>query len=624
MTTSLRLRLEAGPDDDEDLVFRLGGRDVTIGRHEGCDVVLDAETVSGRHALLRPGPSGYRYLDLASKNGSALLRSGAGEPVPVAGEDVPIAAGDVLLLGGVDAPVRIHVEDSGAAFAKRRPLPEQTIVARRPLADLLAGGAPGALSALAAEAIGARDAEALAAAADAYLKAALPAARHGVLVRGSGFEARAGRDVPDALATMAAERAEVVLLDAGGELPETRSVLAAEARGAMLAPARAGDAAHGFLAAWSPLGLDALPTTALDELGVAASLVGLAAAALGTRLEGDRERERLDAENRRLRGSRTGGYAAADPVGASEPFVAAVDLARAIAPSDVPVLLSGETGTGKEVLAAAVHRWSPRRSKTFVTCNCAALPDSLLESELFGHTRGAFTGASGDRGGLFEEADGGTIFLDEIGEMPPAMQAKLLRVLENGEVRRVGSNRPTRVDVRVVSATHRDLEAMVAAGTFRQDLMYRLNAVTVEIPPLRDRGDDVLLLAHHLLGRACTRLKKRVPGFTGPALRALRAHPWPGNVRELDNEVLRAVALTPAGEAISAPAFSRRLAALAPDDDAEDTASPGLKEQVDEFERRLISGAVAEAGGNLAEAARGLGLTRPGLYKVMARLGMRD
>jgi len=387
----------------------------------------------------------------------------------------------------------------------------------------------------------------------------------------------------------------------------------------VLAPLSAGGVAWGALYAASPLGALVFSPELVRELAIAGPLVALAAAQLAVRREALARGEALDAENRRLRGD------ALDPIGHSAAFVQAVTLARQVAGADLPVLLLGETGTGKEVLARAIHRWSARARGPFVAFNCAAIPESLIESELFGHVRGAFTGALGDRKGLFEEAHGGTVFLDEIGEMPATMQAKLLRVLQEGEVRRVGASKPARVDVRVLSATHRDLAQAVAEGRFRADLMYRLNAVTLRLPALRERGDDVTLLAHVLLSRAQATARKRVAGFAPDALWALSMHRWPGNVRELDNEVLRAVALTPEGEPVRAKAFSEALqggvpAPLAPSRGA---APLPLKEVVARAERLAIEEAITRANGNVSEAARLLEMTRPGLYKAMERLGIR-
>jgi len=231
-------------------------------------------------------------------------------------------------------------------------------------------------------------------------------------------------------------------------------------------------------------------------------------------------------------------------IGESAPMVALYEMLERVANSAVPVLIQGETGTGKELVARALHDHSPRKKKRFLAENCAAVSANLLESELFGHTKGAFTGAIADRQGHFQAADGGTVFLDEIGDMPLEMQSKLLRVLQSGELRPVGASRTLTVDVRVVAATHHDLPTMVAEGRFRSDLYYRLNIVTLELPPLRERGADIGLLAQHVLTRlAHEGGLERARALDPAALRALEAWRWPGNVRELENELQRACAL---------------------------------------------------------------------------------
>ncbi len=243
-------------------------------------------------------------------------------------------------------------------------------------------------------------------------------------------------------------------------------------------------------------------------------------------------------------------------LGASRPMSAVFDLLERVAPSDVPILILGETGTGKEAVARAIHDQSPRAARTFLAENCAAVPANLLESELFGHVRGAFTGAVADRAGHFVVADGGTVFLDEIGDMPLVMQSKLLRVLQEGEVRPVGSNELRRVDVRVVAATNKDLTAMCAEKTFREDLFFRLNVITIELPPLREREGDVAILAAHFVARASAELGRELRLDEG-ALAALEAWSWPGNVRELENEIQRAAVL--GGDPIRAEDLSPRL-----------------------------------------------------------------
>jgi transcriptional regulator with GAF, ATPase, and Fis domain len=523
-----------------------------------------------------------------------------------------------MALGGGESPVIVTFEAGMAAFAP--PAHQQrTVLASAPLADLRTF-APDDLIALAGRAMSARTLDDLAEAALPYLRSLFPhATGHAVLVAGASETADAGDPLPGGLHASAMERREVALLQGPSEpLPDTTSIARTGMRAAVLAPLLAGETWHGLLAAWSAAGDTLLPRTALGQLSVAALLVGLAAEAVSVRREGEVARERLEREAR----ARNARDRFVEPVGQSPAFVKAVSLCREVAPSAVPVVLSGETGTGKEVLARLLHRSSRRADRPFVAFNCAALPETLLESELFGHVRGAFTGAMTDRPGLFEEAHGGTVFLDEIGEMPLPTQAKLLRVLQDGEVRRIGSNRPSRVDIRVVSATNRDLGAMVKTGAFRMDLYYRLNSVTIVVPPLRERGEDVTLLAHWLLGEECGRSGRRIPGFTPEALAALKRHGFPGNVRELANEVSRAVALTRDGMPVGREVLSEGLTqgVAGPHERGGDT---GLREAVGDAERQVVEAALARAGGNFTQAARDLGISRQGLYKMLDRLGIR-
>ncbi|MDN7425133.1 sigma-54 dependent transcriptional regulator [Burkholderia sp. AU45388] len=289
--------------------------------------------------------------------------------------------------------------------------------------------------------------------------------------------------------------------------------------------------------------------------------------------------------------------------------------------SDATVLLTGETGTGKEVAARVLHAASARHAGPFVAVNCAAIPADLLESELFGHRRGAFTGAHADRAGRLVEADGGTLFLDEIGDMPAAMQAKLLRALQERQVTPLGADRTTAIDIRVVAATHRDLAAAVANGTFREDLFYRLNVIPLHLPPLAERVADILPLAAHFLGSAAG---MRALHLTNDAQRALLDHRWPGNVRELRNVMERAAALAP-GPAVSAADLG--LAAV-PARESGAEAVPAhlldmpLPDALATLERAAILRALERANGNRAEAARQLGIGRQSLYARMANLGI--
>jgi transcriptional regulator with GAF, ATPase, and Fis domain len=302
-------------------------------------------------------------------------------------------------------------------------------------------------------------------------------------------------------------------------------------------------------------------------------------------------------------------------IGASKPMQRVFRLIDRLADSEVPVVIYGESGTGKELVARAIHDAGGRADKPFVAENCGAIPETLLESVLFGHARGAFTGAAAPRPGLFEAADGGTIFLDEIGETSPAMQTKLLRVLQEGEVRRLGENKPRKVDVRVIAASNRELEAMVASGAFRQDLFYRINVVRLELPPLRDRREDIpALIEYFLAGNQ----RAGEPGLqlSASALRKLVRYPWPGNVRELENEVQRWLALVEERvlpEDLS-PAIEGSIT------DAEDPDDLELRPRVDRLERELIHRAMERTGGNQTQAAQLLGLSRFGLQKKLKRL----
>ena len=302
--------------------------------------------------------------------------------------------------------------------------------------------------------------------------------------------------------------------------------------------------------------------------------------------------------------------------GRSEPMRAMLRLVDRVTASDVPVLLSGESGTGKELVARAIHANGARASRPFVSENCGSVPEPLLESTLFGHVRGAFTGASSTRAGLFDVADGGTLLLDEIGEMPLSMQTKLLRVLQNGEVRPVGGEKVHKVDVRILGATHRDLEAMVAAGTFREDLYYRLNVVSIRVPALRERPSDIPLLVTHLVEKHAEGRKVKV---TRAAMDRLTTFPWPGNVRQLENEIRRAFVL--ADDRIDLAELSDEVARGGPN--ASRNAGLGLKARVDALEAQLVRDALERTKGNQTRAAEILGISRFGLQKMMRRLGVR-
>jgi two-component system response regulator HydG len=318
-------------------------------------------------------------------------------------------------------------------------------------------------------------------------------------------------------------------------------------------------------------------------------------------------------------------------LGQSPSLRRALLLAAKVAPTDSTVLITGETGTGKELLARSIHAMSPRRDQPFVAVNTGAIPETLQEAELFGHSKGSFTGADRDRKGLFEEANKGTLFLDEVGEMSPSLQVKLLRALESREVRAVGSNEGRRVDVRVLAATHRDLAAMVRQGRFREDLYFRLNVIQIPLPPLRERGDDLRLLLESFLERHARRYGKPGLGYSPEALELLLHHAWPGNVRELDNVVQHAVLMADGPKVLLRdlpPTLEGPPRLPGPAGAQPRAGEPGLVVEapgfltLDEVERRHIMETLQRCLGNQSLAARRLGISRSTLWRKMKELAL--
>ena len=331
------------------------------------------------------------------------------------------------------------------------------------------------------------------------------------------------------------------------------------------------------------------------------------------------ERETLREENLRLQGALE---AEARPIIGQSPAIhELIRTARQAAASNATVLLRGESGTGKEILARAIHDWSPRRDGPLVTVNCVALSEELLESELFGHEKGAFTGAHQRKRGKAELADGGTLFLDEVGDIRAPLQAKLLRLLQEHEFERVGGARPIRVDTRFIAATNADLEQAMKQGAFRQDLYYRLNVVSLSLPPLRARRDDIEDLTQHFVAKYCAELKRPPLAISPAALSLLQRYDWPGNIRELENAVERAVVLS------TTTAIEPRDLPIAPpvtEDDPEEAAGSSYRTAVINFKRDLLRTALAQADGNQTRAAEALGLQRTYLWRLLRELGLRD
>ncbi|MBL9024173.1 MAG: sigma 54-interacting transcriptional regulator [Myxococcales bacterium] len=433
------------------------------------------------------------------------------------------------------------------------------------------------------------------------------------------------------------ERGPVVAVDAAGELPDVhRSVHALRLRSVLAVPLFARGEPIGVVYLDDRVRRGAFGERELSWVRTLASLAsGMIAAAMG-QVQAEKDVRRSERARRVLERSLAerdvrltvletelgkvsqprGLRPAFDAIiGESEPFVRALSIADRVATADIPVLLVGESGSGKELFARAIHEASPRRGHPFVSENCGAIPETLLESTLFGHVRGAFTGADRTRVGLFEAADGGTLFLDEVGEMSLGMQAKLLRILEEGIVRPVGSERSRKVDVRILAATHRDLEAMVARKEFREDLYYRMSIVTLRVPALRERRDDVPLLVKRFVDKHAAGQGVEI---TAPAMRRLAAYAWPGNVRQLENEIRRAIVLSEGVIDVEHLSPDVGSAARPPEEDL----GLDVKRRVDHLEAELVREALSKTHGNQTKAAQLLGLSRFGLQKMMKRLAI--
>jgi transcriptional regulator with GAF, ATPase, and Fis domain len=618
---------------------------IRIGRAPDNELVLGGERVSNAHARLVSGVDGLLVEDLESEGGTFLERGGARTRVA---RPTPLESGDVLALGSDDdAAVRLAVrfEPEGE--------PDQ-IVELRPLGELgRAVGAPDdaaeRLKALLAaqRALGAASNldQVVTVLADAALEL-VPRGTHAtvalceddgdgrpnaivtVVTRVRTPGGKPGAPVGPVPATRSVarkvvrERAAVLAADAPSESFSSESLLGASIRSTLGVPLWKGNDILGVLQVDNRAAPAMFGARDVDALGVLAADASLAVAnaRLIARLE--QAEQRLERENQFLKGREWARTSASRIVGESKAIAELLGQLDKVADTRVSVLVEGETGTGKELIASALHYRSRRRDKLFVAQNCAAFPEQLLESELFGHKRGAFTGASDDRKGLFEVADGGTLFLDEIGEMPLGLQAKLLRVLQEGEIRPLGASHVKHVTVRIVAATNRRLEDEVKAGRFREDLFYRLKVFPLRVPPLRERREDVPALAAFFLERYAKEMGKTVPGFAQETLLALASHGWPGNVRELENEVQRLVIQVDAGAYVTPDLLSPsvRGATVAVTKSAGATGT--LKERVDQVERVIVLEVLKEHDGNKTSAARTLGITREGLHKKMKLLGI--
>jgi DNA-binding NtrC family response regulator len=432
-----------------------------------------------------------------------------------------------------------------------------------------------------------------------------------LLLKNEGYETYAAASPSEALVAIEAREFDAVLMD----LNYTRDTTSGREGLDLLTAIQKVDSTLPVIVmtAWSSLELavEAMRLGARDFLQKPwenARLLSILRTQIDLR-QALRRATRLEAENRLL-------SVESRPtlIAESESMQPVLNLIARIGPSDANVLITGEHGTGKEVVARTLHALSERANRPMVTVNAGGLSEGVFESELFGHMKGAFTDARTDRIGRFEFADGGTLFLDEIANVPLNLQSKLLRVLETGEFERVGSSHTRRVNVRVLAATNVDVGAEVAAGRFREDLLFRLNTIEIRLPNLRDRQRDIELLAHHFLRVYTERYRKKISGFDPAAMQSLREHPWPGNVRELDHAIERAVLLS-AGPLIRSVDLGLRA--------APPSGTPRLEEMnLEEVEKHLIQRMLARHGGNVSQAANALGLSRSALYRRLEKFGL--
>jgi Nif-specific regulatory protein len=644
------IRLEVKKGQAAGKVFESTADLVRLGRAEGNDVIVGDDLVSGEHAQVFFDGEKYLLRDQRSTNGTHVVRGDARIAVDDAvAREVPLEDGDQIELGagegGALLALTLRVEQNARVVAIRK------IDDLAPAESRVEGDA-GAMRKLytAQKAIGtAGDLhEVVVAIADSCL-ALVPQATHVTVVLRDDDEegARAGVSGYVPIATrvrgqtqsaapipvarsvfrkVVTERAAVIAADAPAEVAHTESMMGASIRSTLAVPFWRGEDILGVLQLDNRESTGVFSAADLEMMTVLAHHASLAVAnaRLVTRLRA--AEDRLKKENAFLKGReesrRTGGRGTQEIVGNSSAMRNLGAQIDKVTDTRVTVLVEGETGVGKELIAAAVHYRSRRRDKLFVAANCAAVPENLLESELFGHKKGSFTGAHEEKKGLFEIADGGTLFLDEVTEMPLSLQSKLLRALQEGEIRPIGSTQEKRVNVRIVAATNRNLEKEVQEGRFREDLYYRLKVFPVRVPPLRERREDIPLLAGYFLARYATEMGKAAAGFSQQAMELLQGYDWPGNVRELQNEVQRLVIQIDAGGFVTPDLLSPRIRQIEGVMERVRPTKGTLKEMVDQLERWILIEALREHQNNKTACAKALGITREGLHKKLRAYGL--
>ncbi len=622
---------------------------VRIGRGTGNDLVLPEAHVSSEHVRLIVGETQVFLEDLGSTNGTAVVKGSGREPLEQ-GRRVVLEDGDVLELGGEgDEATRISVNLSEEA--------EPHVVSLRPIGEL--SGTTGSLERNSAvlktlyrvqKDIGRAEglSDVLLEVADAAL-ALVSGATHATVVLRDDSDPQEtkseaayvpvltrtrGKDglgrAPDGsvpvtrsvFRKVVRERAAVLAADAPSESFSSESLLGASIKSTIGVPLWRGDDILGVLQVDNRDAPSMFDSGDLDALGVLSATSSLAVANAGLIRRLVLAEEQLKKENTFLRGRERDRSGGTQIIGESRAMAELSSQLDKVVDTRVTVLIEGETGTGKELVASQVHYRSKRRNKLFVAQNCAALPENLLESELFGHKKGAFTGATDEKRGLFDVADGGTLFLDEVTEMPLSLQAKLLRVLQEGEIRPVGATHTRVVDVRIVAACNRNIEKEVEEGRFREDLYYRLKVFPIRVPPLRERRDDIPVLAGHFLHRYTREMGKPVQGFAQGAMELLMSYEWPGNVRELENEVQRLVIQADLDGFITTDLLSPRVKRMESVVERAGATQGTLKEMVEQVEKFILRESLREHGGNKTSAAKTLGITREGLHKKLKQLGI--
>ena len=631
-------------------VFELALDVVRIGRAPGNDVVLDDMHVSGEHAVIVIEPGRAVLTDLRSTNGTTLVRGS--ERRRLVGEEsaVDLETGDVIELGSGDGTTSLRVtiaDDAEAAhIVSMRRLDEVEPAVEKIERD------PDALSRLytAQRRILAANEldQVLIEVSDAVLYL-VPEATHVTMVLRDdeqGTDNTAAAFVPvmtrvrlpsgdsgppdgpvpitrSVYRRVVKERAAVLAADAPSEVGNTESLLGASIRSTIGVPLWRGEEIIGVLQADNRNAPGTLHARDVEQLLVLAAGASLAVANARLIKRLVTAEDRLSKENSFLKGREEKRRSVpVEIIGKSEAMRRVIEQLDKVVDTRVTVLIEGETGTGKELIAAAVHYRSRRRDKLFVAQNCAALAESLLESELFGHKKGSFTGATDEKKGLFEIADGGTLFLDEITETPMSLQSKLLRALQEGEIRPVGATSPKHVNVRIVTATNRNLEKEVAEGRFREDLYYRLKVFPLRLPPLRERREDIPLLAVSFLARYAEEIGKAVGGFTQQAMELMMSHNWPGNVRELQNEVQRIVIQLDPGAFATPELLSPRIRQVEGLVMRAGVTKGTLKQMMDSVEKLFLLESLRDHKNNKTNSAKSLGITREGLHKKLRQYGI--